>query len=453
MTLVRRHPDLLVLALGAFGALACLPLLGTPLYAVGLVVLIAATWAAARSPAIPLALGTIPPLVDAIAGSDPLPKGGFTFLFAAWLALALALSLIRRRAGPAVSALLCGPVLAACALLGLMLLRVGVSPDQAYGQTKLQLYVADVLVFMVGAVFAGARERDTRLVIQLTLIVASAGATLFLIHLLGGNTAPTVGGRYSLSADEYPIELGRDSADGLLVALWMVLCGRSRTARMRALIACPLLAIAMIAAGSRGPVLAFVLGLLALLALTAVDARARRRLVLVAIAFAAAAVVVPLVVPGSALGRSLSAIVGSAAGLSSNGRSTLWAVSLTQFSHHFWLGIGTGGFAGLGTGLMYPHNVFLEAATELGLTGLCALLVVIVGSGARLGQVWRRTAGQDKLLAALVLALFVMALTNACFSGAFQDNREIWMWGGLGIGMSVRLLGRAAQPLRRVRAT
>ena len=122
---------------------------------------------------------------------------------------------------------------------------------------------AVVLIVAVGAVFAGTRERDTRLVIQLTLFVASAGAALFLIHLLGGNSAPTVGGRYSLSADEYPIELGRDSADGLLVALWAVLCGRSSQARMRALMACPLLAIALIAAGSRGPVLAFVLGLLA----------------------------------------------------------------------------------------------------------------------------------------------------------------------------------------------
>src|SRR5205807_1750029 len=128
------------------------------------------------------------------------------------------------------------------------------------------------------------------------------------------------------------------------------------------------------AAGSRGPMLAFVFGLGVLLALTAVDRRARRRLASVAALFLLAAIIVPLVLPGSAIGRSLSVIIGSASGLSSNGRSDIWAVAITTFSHHLVLGLGTGGFASLLGGLNYPHNIFLEMASELGLLGLIALL-------------------------------------------------------------------------------
>jgi hypothetical protein len=36
--------------------------------------------------------------------------------------------------------------------------------------------------------------------------------------------------------------------------------------------------------------------------------------------------------------------------------------------------------------------------------------------------------------------LFVSALVNAFVSGAIQDNKEIWVWGGLAVGMSTRVL-------------
>jgi O-antigen ligase len=195
----------------------------------------------------------------------------------------------------------------------------------------------------------------------------------------------------------------------------------------------------MIAAGSRGPMLAFVFGLGVLVALTAVDPRARRRLALVATVFLLAAIIVPLVVPGSAIGRSLSVIIGSASGLSSNGRSDLWALAITTFSQHLAFGLGTGGFASLLQGLNYPHNILLEVASELGVVGLIALLVFLGSSSVRLTRIWRRAVGEEKLLGALLISLFVTALINACFSGAIQDNRDIWLWGGLAIGMSTRM--------------
>jgi O-antigen ligase len=209
--------------------------------------------------------------------------------------------------------------------------------------------------------------------------------------------------------------------------------------RILAAVSAPALLVALLAAGSRGPVVAFALGLAVLLALSAVTPRARRRLGLVGAVLTLAILIVPLIVPGSVVGRALSAIVGSASGLSSNGRSSLWSLSLTVFSQHWLFGLGTGGFAALHTGLDYPHNIALEIATELGSVGLLALIVAIGGFVSSLVRVRRRVSGEDKLIASLLIALFLAAFINACFSGAIQDNRDVWIWGGIAIGMYARI--------------
>ena len=143
------------------------------------------------------------------------------------------------------------------------------------------------------------------------------------------------------------------------------------------------------------------------------------------------------IVPGSAIGRALSTIVGSTSGLSSNGRSSLWAQAYSTFGQHPFLGVGTGGFAALNPE-QYPHNILLEVAVELGAVGLVALLAMIGGMLARLGSLWRSTVGPERLQVALIIALFTLALVNAFVSGAIQDNRDIWIWGGIGLGMYVR---------------
>lgn len=248
-TLVHRHPMVVLVVMIEFAALASGPALDRLTYTFALLAMAAGAWVASRSLAIPLALGSVPPLVDAIVGYDPLPKGGFTFLFAAWIALAVGFIVIRGQHQLPVKALMCVPALASFALLGLMLLRLGVSPDESYGSMKVQLYVADVLIFFVGAVFVGARQVEIETFVKVSFFVAAAGALLFLFNLIVGTAQPLVGGRYSLAAQEYPIELGRASSDGLLIAIYLVLCTSSRRLRLLALACCPLLAVAMLAAG------------------------------------------------------------------------------------------------------------------------------------------------------------------------------------------------------------
>lgn len=442
------------MGVGALGALALVPVIAQPILGIVLVAAVLAVWLAWKSIAYPLALASIPTVVEAIIGYNPLPKGGVTFLFAAWIGLAIMFAVMRKTHEQATRALLSAPVLLSFVLLGVMLLRLGSSPGEAYGSTKVQHFIANNLIFMIGAVFVGSSRRDLRLALSIFLIIAACGGLLLVFKLLSGGLHATFDNRFALSADEYPIYLGRSSADGVILAIYAVLAASRLWTRMAAMAVLPLLLVALVASGSRGPVLAFAVGLIVFMGLISASREARRRLQLVGVTLLAAVVVVPLALPSSSIGRAISTLLGSGAGLSSNGRSELWAKAFTGFAQHPLFGLGTGGFASLNPPLPYPHNLLLEMSVELGVIGLLLVSSIIVGFARRLFGAWRAMIGRDKVEAATLIALFVMALVNAMFSGAVQDNSELWVWGGIGVGMSVRIpLRRASTRLSERRPT
>jgi O-antigen ligase len=422
--------------------LALLPALIQPTIGLALIAVVIVIWLAWKSVAYPLALAGIPTIIEAIVGYNPLPKGGVTFIFAAWIGVAVMFAVMRRTHQPAIRTLMSAPVLLSFVLLGVMILRLGPSPGEAYGSTKVQLYIADNLVFMVGAIFVGASRSGLRLALSILLIIAACGAILLVFKLLSGGLHATFDSRFSLSADEYPIYLGRESADGIILAIYVVLAATRLWARMAAVAVLPLLFVALIASGSRGPVVAFVVGLIVFFGLIATSREARRRLLLVGAGLLGAAVVVPLALPSSSIGRAISTLLGSGAGLSSNGRSELWAKAFAGFAKHPLFGLGTGGFASLNPTLPYPHNLLLEMSVELGLVGALIIIGVIASFATRLLIVWRKMNGRDKIEAATLIALFVMIFVNALFSGAIQDNAELWVWGGMGVGMSSRTVAQ-----------
>jgi O-antigen ligase len=387
-----------------------------------------------RSIAYPIGLAGIPTVVDAFAGSNPLPKGATTFLLAAWIGAAALMLVLRGEGAAGIRGLLSLPVAMAFVLLALMMLRLGGSGDQSYGMEKIELYFADSLVLLVGAVFLGANRRAFRLALLLMLGVAVAESLYLIGEILSGSSETFVD-RFAVSAQEGPILLGRDSATGALIAMFVVLATPRGWVRTSAIVAMPLCLISLVGSGSRGPMVAFVVGLVTLVSLVGADRQVRRRLALLTAALVGAAILVPFVVPGSAIGRSLSTILGSASGLSSNGRSLLWTQAYATLAHHVFLGIGTGGFGALDLGFPYPHNILLEIGLELGALGLLAFAVMLAGIGIRLARLWRETRLGERLEASLLIALLASAVVNAFFSGALPDNRDIWRWGGIAIGM------------------
>ena len=166
--------------------------------AIAVVVFVGALWLAWKDVAYPLALAGIPTLITAVVGTNPLPKGGSTFLVGAWIALAVLISAMRGEQSLAAGALWSAPVALAVLLLGLMVFRLSASADEAYGSMKVQLYIADNLLFLVGAVCVGRQALEPEVVLRADVGDPVRGR---------GSAARQAAGRWRPAAVQQPVAI------------------------------------------------------------------------------------------------------------------------------------------------------------------------------------------------------------------------------------------------------
>jgi O-antigen ligase len=150
-------------------------------------------------------------------------------------------------------------------------------------------------------------------------------------------------------------------------------------------------------------------------------------------------------VPGGSISRSVSFLTGAGSGLSSNGRTHVWAEAWNNFLAHPLFGRGTGSFYAIDGIEHYPHNLLLEAGVELGLVGVVFVGGFLVAAFISMMRA-RSEQGAGDLQVAVVIALFVSALVNASFSGDIQTNSSVWLYAGLGLGLSMRSALAARSP-------
>ena len=436
--------------------LALAPLLLQPKLAIVFVVAVVMVSLASRSVVYPVALAGLPSVVIGLSGgANPLPTGLVTMVIFGWIAAAIGLAALRSEDELPLHVLF-APVVLATVLLAIWLVaRLGPSLDPSYGSRKLQLFVAQNLVLLVAGIVIARKPGRVELWVFVALLMAVLSSLVLTHQLMTGQTTGGVEGRVSLTQADNPILLGRDAARGLLLAVFVLLASRVAWLRLVALGAIPVIAVSFFAAGSRGPVIGLLVGLVVLLALTVRDAAARRRVVLVVLGAIAAVALVPQLVPGGDIGRTLSIFSGTGEGVSSNGRSHLWSLAWSLFTSHPLTGIGTGSFAAFG-GIFasYPHNILLEAAAELGVVGLVLVGGVLVFSVAQVARIFRVADGVDRMHAALIAALLASAIVNALLSGDLTVNSTVWLSAGLVVGLGRRTgaLLPAFQPASMMRA-
>jgi O-antigen ligase len=187
--------------------------------------------------------------------------------------------------------------------------------------------------------------------------------------------------------------------------------------------------------GARGPIVAFVASLAGVVLLSGL--RAPRQLVVVLLAVTAAGMVLPFVsLPGQSATR-LAAVASDPSGvLRGDTRATLYDEALRLTREHPLTGIGTGGFSIYTLVLMppkfkveYPHNIFLELSTEVGVGPAVVLVLPIVAGMAILLRRVRFTADRsERHVAILVLGVFLLNLFATQFSGDINDNRTMWLF-------------------------
>lgn len=106
-------------------------------------------------------------------------------------------------------------------------------------------------------------------------------------------------------------------------------------------------------------------------------------------------------------------------------RFLFWEVAFTEWLSHFssiLIGYGIGSFPYLLPGVTYPHNIFLEAAVELGLVGI-VLLVLVIFLPLR-GVLSTDSYNMQQKVTVLMLVLYM--LLNSQVTGNFYINRYLF---------------------------
>ena len=126
-----------------------------------------------------------------------------------------------------------------------MLVRLGPSLDAAYGSRKLQLFIAGNVISLIAGIVVGRRRSRFELYVFLSILMAILSSVALARGLLAGQSA-IVGGRFSITSSDSPIGLGRDAAQGIVIAVFLLLASRTGWLRMLAFGALPLVAVALI---------------------------------------------------------------------------------------------------------------------------------------------------------------------------------------------------------------
>jgi len=182
--------------------------------------------------------------------------------------------------------------------------------------------------------------------------------------------------------------------------------------------------VCVLGAGSRGPVLAIVLGMAAISMHTAVH-HGRSPIgttTLLMIAGFVAAGILFASLPSLPLQR-FQLLFSEDKGTSILLRGMLMATAL-NFTLTHPLGLGVGGFARHAIlDLRYPHNIFLEVGAELGWIPLLGIMILMAWSIHTLFQILRREYSWSAVYLALVVLVPAM---NSMVTGDLNDNRILF---------------------------
>lgn len=230
-------------------------------------------------------------------------------------------------------------------------------------------------------------------------------------------------------------------ATGRVVGLGIIACtylfikpGRRLLNRLPWLLLAALLLAGLLYSGSRGSLVGL-LGAVGLVAgATFAMRRGRRYLLVMTALLIAAGAAVSFLFPSAVemMNQRLKYALSGPLTVTARTRTERAAAALEQFLEHPFTGAGIGSFSSnYGCPELvrgdYPHNILLEVAAELGLVGLAALVLLLVGGLSAPVRILRTAHGENhKVVACTLLAIAGYLMINALFSGDLNDNRLLF---------------------------
>lgn len=319
--------------------------------------------------------------------------------------------------------------------VSLLLAGCYVSPTLQGGFVKVGRFIAIVfLPYMLVRIFLTDRERIQRFLTTLFVLATFMGIILTILSFSRGYT----GGRIEFfKVNEIPMTTLL--VVGLIIAVIGAIEGNLFINwKFRGLVSAAivlLLLYSIFLTGTRGPLISAVIGLLFYLTLVS-----KRRLKLAIAALFIVAFIGILLAQNFNLTQlyflkgipniALYSIEQVTRGMSTRQRLNAYSLALTLFKQRPLLGIGTGGFPG-----GYPHNIFLEIASESGLIGL-VVFICFLSAIARRGfryfvSYFPKLDKQAKAIGLIVLSLSLTLFIEKQFSYGLDMHKDLFAFLGL----------------------
>lgn len=193
--------------------------------------------------------------------------------------------------------------------------------------------------------------------------------------------------------------------------------------------------VELIALNSRGPLIAFVVGVVCLFFLY--SSREKRRLILPALILLATITCTFLLLPSQYTGRY--PLITSLESSSIAWRLGAWQYVVEHFRDWFFTGAGIFGFAYYySPGQtewsifgVYPHNIFLDVFTSAGFFGLLVFVWLIGSLLFRGVKICGASERSFHLLGLATVVPLIIFLVNGLFSMSLIDSRPLWFFGGV----------------------
>ena len=353
-------------------------------------------------------------------------SGGVAFTAQTICLLGLIFYFIRK---PKESSVRWGIITATVLLLGLWL-TIGYmySTAQDYAATKIMRYFSfNIFHFFIPFFFWNDVRRLRRIYLFLFLLGLGIAIASFVIVFESGFRIEY---RFTLSAVLNPIWYSRALGVAALSALFLADTARNTLRKLLAILSLPLFVFFMVLTASRAP-LASLLGATALY----IVFKKRRSVIMkwatTGLVFALVFIVIQSLSQYQIQARLAEpTVIDMSAAL----RLYFWYLASGLFMGSPLIGIGTGSFASMAQGVAsYPHNIFLEIGSELGIIGLI-LFGLFVFKSIQYGRTIIKRENrypQYEGLGRVTMSVFTFALINALFSGDITGNTMVWFSAGM----------------------
>jgi hypothetical protein len=295
-----------------------------------------------------------------------------------------------------------------------------------YSTTKMVQIATLVPLIVLAGSYLVASEVAKRAWLAATVLLAYGMALLIRI-----DASVDVFGRIGAEGTNF-ISASRALGAGAVVLVVLAVRGHRRN--WSGLAALPLIAM-MFGVQSRGPLLAFVVALVA----SATIVSGRGRALRAAITFVVVLVVGVVAFNRGALGSRLISLQD----VSATSREALWTRAFELMGTHPF-GIGWGNLynnldsdssLGMGYGV-YPHNILAEVGSEAGWLALLLFVALCVVAARRLSR-------QQDTVGLALFGLLVFYFVSALTSSDVPSNRGLWVTIGIALAAELRQATKA----------